>query len=390
MSEFSFVHCADLHLGSRFKGLETKDADTASRFRESVFDSFRRIIDLTIEKADLLIVSGDIYDDEYASPSTRMFFARELARAGVPVFICRGNHDSVTSWDESIPYPSNVIEFGSEMSTIEVSDDAEVIGISYSTQHETRNLVSMLSGSPDRFTIACVHADCESVTEGYPYAPFSLSDLNGKAVDYWALGHIHKRDVVSRSPYAIYPGNIQGRSFRETGEKGAYLVKVSSRSVVSCDFIPTQTFVWNDVSVDIGGKTLEQIISDLKCYGKNDVCRITFTGSGDLNTMLRTEEDEFVKILGGSLDCTVSSIIVDTVPFVDIDARAGGNDITAAVIKTGRGVEALTKDEIIDIICTNKPLAAHREYFASMSEESIRSLVEEALRSTVTRLEAMR
>jgi len=390
MSVFSFVHCADLHLGSRFKGLETKDAETASRFRESIFDSFSRIVDLTIEKADMLIISGDVYDDEYASPSTRMFFARELARAGVPVFICRGNHDSVTSWDESIPYPSNVIEFGSDVSIIDVGDDAEVTGVSYSTQHETRNLISMISGSPGKFTIACVHADCESVSEGYPYAPFSPSDLTGKGVDYWALGHIHKRNTVSESPYAIYPGNIQGRSFRETGEKGAYLVKVSSGSVASCEFIPTQTFIWNDVSVDIGGKTLEQVLSELKHYGKNDVCRITFTGSGDLNTMLRTEEHEFVKILDDSLDCIVSSITVDTVPFVDIEAREEGNDITAAVIKTGRGVESLTKDEIINIICSNKPLAAHREYFASMSEDAIRSLVEEALRSTVTRLEAVR
>jgi len=390
MADFTFVHCADLHLGSRFKGLEAKDGKAASILRESVFDSFRRIIDLTIEEADALVISGDIYDDEYASPSTRMFFARELSRAGVPVFICRGNHDSVTSWDEAIPYPDNVTEFGSEPQTVQLGESVEVTGVSYSTSHETRNLASMLTGTNGRFTIACVHADCESCTEGYPYAPFNLSDLSGRGIDYWALGHIHKRNVVSESPLAIYPGNIQGRSFREIGEKGAYLVKVSGNAIASYDFVPTQSFVWHDITYDIRDKTLEQVVTDLSTYGKDDVCRITFTGSGELNTMLRTEEEDIWKFLSETLKCMLSSIVVDTSPFVDIDQRSEGADISAAVIRMGRGIEDMPRDEIIDIICRNKSLAAHRDYFNAMSDDDIRSLVEEAIRFSVTELEVMR
>src|SRR2546427_294312 len=58
------------------------------------------------------------------------------------------------------------------------------------------------------------------------YAPCTAATLTNRGYDYWALGHVHRREVVSSDPYVVYSGNLQGRNARETGAKGATIVEV--------------------------------------------------------------------------------------------------------------------------------------------------------------------
>ncbi|MBR4685192.1 MAG: DNA repair exonuclease [Candidatus Methanomethylophilaceae archaeon] len=388
---FRFVHCADLHLGSRFKGLEIDDPTLARRLRESVFESFARIVDIAIDKqADALIISGDLYDDSNELPSTRLWLSQQFSRLSIPVYICRGNHDSETAWDSAIPYPKNVKEFGTEPEKL-VLDDVEIIGVSYSTPHETRNLVSMIEGDPERFTIACVHCDIDSYSEGYPYAPCLGSDLQGRSVDYWALGHIHRRNVVSTTPYVVYPGNIQGRSFKETGEKGCYLITVDSGRIRSADFIPTQGFVWKDLNVNIAGWDLNDVVNTLKgSLNGSSLARVTFRGSGKLDTMLRSNPSDVSRAISDATGSIISSIVVDTSPEVDLDSRAGGKDMASAVIRTGDRFSSLSKDELLDIICTNKIAARYRDRYSALSEDELKNMVRQAVRNVIVMMEASR
>ncbi|MBR4217335.1 MAG: metallophosphoesterase, partial [Candidatus Methanomethylophilaceae archaeon] len=112
MGEFRFIHCADLHLGARFKGVDTDDAAELRRIRMAPLESFERIIDLAIsERACFIVIAGDIYE-KGALPATRAFFAEQARRVGIPIFISKGNHDSERPWDAAIPYPDNVKVFG--------------------------------------------------------------------------------------------------------------------------------------------------------------------------------------------------------------------------------------------------------------------------------------
>jgi len=389
---FRFMHCADLHLGARFKGLGQDNSELAERMRRSVMDSFRRIIDEALARSvDAFVISGDLYDDSNELPSTRMEFSNQLSRLKVPVFICRGNHDSVTTWDAAIPYPDNVHEFGTDPERIDITDGVEILGVSYSTPHETRNLASMLEGSRDRFTIACVHCDLDSISEGYAYAQCSISDLVGRSVDYWALGHIHKRDVVSTAPYVVYPGNIQGRSFKETGEKGAYLVTVTDGRVSSLDFISTCEYRWEDLTVDITGKSLTDVVNSLSgTVDRSTICRLSFVGSGNLDAMLRTNPDDVSSAISSSLGCIISSISVKTASDIDLEARAEGKDMAAAIIRSGNRISAMSKEQIIGLICKNRNAARYRDEYESMSEEELRSIVTDSVRSIIVKMEVSR
>lgn len=390
-SSFKFVHCADLHLGSRFRGVSSSDPALGERMRRSTFDSFSSIVDMAVrERADALIISGDVYDDGNALPSTRHFLAKELERAGMPVFICRGNHDSRTSWDQSIPYPGNVHEFGTEPESIVVDSRGgsfEVVGMSFCKPHEDRNLAVLLSGRRDMFTIGCLHCDVDSVSEGRSYAPCRLSDLSGRAVDYWALGHIHKRQVLSNSPYVVYPGNIQGRNHKESGQKGAYLVSVSSGVVTNIRFVPTQSILWRDMRVDIAGKTLEDVMSEIRsAVSPTDMLRITLTGSGELDGMLRSGDDA-VGLISSRVGCTVSEVNVETSPFVDYTTRSG-DDMVSKIIEASRSLEADGRDSILGILGGNRIIAAHMDEFSGMTDDELNALVEDASKLLISRMGA--
>lgn len=385
-----FVHCADLHLGARFKGIS--DTSKAESMRNAVFDSFRRIIDLTIsEKADALIISGDAFDESTITPKTRMFLANELERAKVPVFMVRGNHDPHTSWESSIPFPSNVRMFGTEPESFPIPgiEGVEVIGASYADWHEERNLPSIMRGSPDKFTIAVVHCDVDGQSSEYAYSPCRLTDLQGKGVDYWALGHIHKRGILSQSPWAVYPGNIQGRNLKETGEKGAYVVTVEGGRIADARFVPTQSIVMRDEEIDITGKTLDGVMSEIGSKaGKGDVARVRFVGAGDLDAMLRSNSG-IHDLISSKVGCTIAEIEVGTSPAIDIEARAESRDMIGLTIRSGRKLSS-SRQEIIDAICGNVVAKKYRSEIEAMSDEELSAIADMAMRNLVNKLGVQR
>ena len=85
-----------------------------------------------------------------------------------------------------------------------------------------------------------------------PYAPCNLEQLVARGYDYWALGHIHKQDVMSRDDVDIvFPGNLQGRHAKETGPKGAVLVTYDSTGVGSVEPLVLDTVRWLHCRVDV-------------------------------------------------------------------------------------------------------------------------------------------
>lgn len=68
-------------------------------------------------------------------------------------------------------------------------------------------------------------------------------------MDYWALGHIHKREIVETIPPIVYPGNIQGRHKKETEVKGCYFVELSEGES-RLAFIPTSEIIWESLIID--------------------------------------------------------------------------------------------------------------------------------------------
>ena len=388
--DFAFIHCADLHLGSRFWGLSRTDPELADRLYRSTFKSFARIVDAGIARADFMVIAGDAYDDLVETPRTRAAFVKELERFGKPVFMVTGNHDAVHSWSESIPYPANVTEF-SRPDRVKITvrgRQVEIAGVSFDGPHTDENLVSKLRGTPGIFTVGVVHCSVDTVGEGGGYAPCSVRDFKGKDIQYWALGHIHKRMTVCQDPPAVYPGNIQGRHVNESGEKGCVLVSVTGDSVET-EFIPTQEVLWKDVTADITGKgNLRELVSSVKNEADNDaILSLTIEGKGPLNSIVRHEPEVVADMISESTGAIVNIRRVITSPEIDIERERESGTLLSEVIKASDSLAELSEEEILDMLCSSRHFQDLRPYLVYYAHKGmLRDLVREAEMSLLGRL----
>ena len=87
--------------------------------------------------------------------------------------------------------------------------------------------------------------------------------LVAKGYDYWALGHVHHREVLATEPHIVFSGNLQGRHMRETGAKGASLVTVLDGRVVSVEHRPLDAVRWELVRTDVTGAESGHDVVDL-------------------------------------------------------------------------------------------------------------------------------
>lgn len=383
MSTFKFIHCADLHLGSRSYGIAGRDPELGKKLRESVFESFSRIIDrAVITNSDFMVISGDIFDETTETPATRLRFAKELEKVKIPVYICLGNHDHVMSWTESIPYPENVHVFGSEPESIilqTAGGPVEIVGKSFPERHSSENPTIGIAGRQGMFSIAVLHCSLDKVAPDTEYGPCSLSDMVNKGIDYWALGHIHKRTEVSADPYVIYPGNIQGRSRKEIGEKGAYMVTVTDDRVTEAKFFATQEIVWKEVSCDITGKDINSMIGDVVSKaGTRSMISLTFTGKGVLDAPLRSDTGDIMGQIEKMSGCKITDVTLNTYPPMDREKMSAGSDMSANVIRSSDRILGMGREEIIDTICKTKQSESIRYMLEWLTDDELRGLVRDA------------
>jgi exonuclease SbcD len=383
VSTFKFIHCADLHLGSRSYGIAGRDPELGKKLRESVFESFSRIIDrAVITNTDFMVISGDIFDETTETPATRLRFAKELEKVKIPVYICLGNHDHVMSWTESIPYPENVHVFGSEPESIilqTAGGPVEIVGKSFPERHSSENPTIGIAGRQGMFSIAVLHCSLDKVAPDTEYGPCSLSDMVNKGIDYWALGHIHKRTEVSADPYVIYPGNIQGRSRKEIGEKGAYMVTVTDDRVTEAKFFATQEIVWKEVSCDITGKDINSMIGDVVSKaGTRSMVSLTFTGKGVLDAPLRSDTGDIMGQIEKMSGCKITDVTLNTYPPMDREKMSAGSDMSANVIRSSDRILGMGREEIIDTICKTKQSESIRYMLEWLTDDELRGLVRDA------------
>ena len=173
---FTFLHAADLHLGSPLVGLSSKDESVARRFSAANRDAFVDLVGQAIqEKVAFVLLAGDLFDGEWKDASIGLFFNREiarLARADIPVFFIRGNHDAETEVTRAVPLPPSVQEFSTRVAQTKTIDHLKVAvhGRGFTDRATTENLaVSYPAPVAGWFNIGLLHTSCE----GHPmHAPF--------------------------------------------------------------------------------------------------------------------------------------------------------------------------------------------------------------------------
>lgn len=341
LTKLTFIHAADLHLDSPFAGMSTIPSSIFKRLKESTFQSAKNIFDLAVARAvDFVLLSGDLFDESNRSLKAQLFLRNQFVRLqthGIEVFIIYGNHDHLGGEWTPIEWPENVHVFTSSTPSEHSYYRGEqlvasIYGFSYKERAVYENMTSHYVKTTDAaYHIAMLHGTLAGQEGHDAYAPFQLQQLIARDFDYWALGHIHKRALLHEDPYMIYPGNVQGRHIKETGEKGCYLIHLSEDSRAA-DFISCADIIFEKLAIDITETAhmtdlvtlVEGKINELKEEGVPHFVRIELTGDAPsyfehtqleileelLTVFHEQEEDEDVFVWVISIDCRTNEDVI--------------------------------------------------------------------------------
>lgn len=374
MKSFTFVHAADLHIGSPFKGVSAQAPAVAQQLREATLRSYQNIIDTAISSdAAFVVLAGDIYDSVEHNLFAQLAFVaglNKLAERGIAVYVAHGNHDSLSAGHATIEFPKNTIVFSEKVTahTVRSGDAGEplamVAGISYPQAQEHRNL-ARLFGEVDTeshsglFKIAVLHCNVGGEAAHANYAPCTVADLLAMNFDYWALGHVHERKILSEHPAVVYPGNAQGRNIRECGARGCYVVTVRGARDIDVQFKATDVVRWASETISIAGvegineletrllQTTDRLAAQAE--GRGIVCRLALTGRGSLYHQLRggTQLADLLEHCRARLQSQepfrwIEQIDFGCLPDVDMSEAMQRQDLAAMVLREAETLKSAT------------------------------------------------
>ncbi|MGA1840996.1 MAG: metallophosphoesterase family protein [bacterium] len=409
MRPIQFIHCADLHIDSPFKGLSEVHPDLKEIICQSTYLSFNRIVERAIkESVDCVLISGDIYNSADKSLHAQIKFRNELKRlsdARIPSFIVYGNHDPLDSWSASLIRPDKATIFGGDKVECfplvrEGRIIANIFGISFPIRDVYENLALRFEYHKDNVpAIGLLHSNVGKNTGHKPYAPASIEDLSSTAMDYWALGHVHKHVILKeKDPAIVYPGNPQAINSTESGAKGCCLVTLYQGGECDIEFIPTDIFRYQSESLDISGLySLDALINSIKerCEntlqemdGRHAIIRLSLEGRTDLHQELQ-RGGNISDLLEQVRECLdgrepwiwLEKIILKTAGTYDIGTlRDGENFLSDLICLYDELAEAGSK-HWDDILKAQQPLFSEWQggrYLEELSPGELLKLLEEA------------
>lgn len=257
---FRFLHAADIHLDSPLRGLARYEGAPAEMMRKATRRAFENLVRLALaERVAFVLIAGDLYDGDWKDYNTGLHFIEQMKKLGearIRVFLITGNHDAANRMTRALRLPDNVTLLSTERPETHVLDDYAVAihGQGFASASIRENLSLQYPAALRHcFNIGLLHT-CATGRDGHePYAPCTVEGLLAKEYDYWALGHIHKRETLHDEVPIVFPGNVQGRNIRETGPKGCMLVSVQGPGRVEAEFRPLDVLRWEVCAADATG-----------------------------------------------------------------------------------------------------------------------------------------
>lgn len=268
MSSFKFLHAADVHLDAPLVGLARYPGAPVEDMRRSTRRAFTNLVDLALaEEVDFLVVAGDLFDGAGRDYHTALFMSSEASRlrdAGIPLLIASGNHDAASVLTKQLRLPENVTVFptGDPKSVVLENVPVVVHGQGFARREVFDSLAAAYpTARPDLLNVGVLHTSVDGRQGHAGYAPCTLAELQAKGYDYFALGHVHSREVLCEEPWIVFSGCTQGRHIRETGAKGATLVTVDGDAIAAIEQRDLDVVRWALIEIPTPGADEDEMFA---------------------------------------------------------------------------------------------------------------------------------
>ena len=352
---FRFLHAADIHLDSPLIGLDRYESAPVDAMRGATRRAFENLVRMAIdEEVAFVLIAGDLYDGDWKDYRTGLFFVEQMAKlreAGIQVFVLAGDHDAASQLTKNLHSPDNVHFFSTKRPETQLVEALYVAvhGQGFPSRAVTQDLAAAYpAAEPGFFNIGLLHTSLDGREGHAPYAPTSSRVLAQKGYQYWALGHVHQREIVSREPWIVFPGNVQGRHAREVGSKGCTIVTVSDGVVASVVERPLDVLRWTVCSVDVDGaastsEVLDRVSRALaleadRADGRALAARLNVIGPTACHDEIAARPDHWVQEIRALASAVTSDVWIEKVRFstarpADLSALASRDDAMGSLLR---------------------------------------------------------
>ncbi len=381
-----FIHAADIHLDSALHGLEHYEGAPIEEIRSATRRAFDNLVELAIDEGvAFVLLVGDLYDGDWKDYNTGLFFMERMGRlrdASIRVFVVAGNHDAASQITKHLRLPDNVTMFATDAPKSVILEDLGVAihGQGFASRSVTEDLsLAYPQGDPHLFNIGLLHTCLDGKPGHEPYAPCTVDGLRSKGYQYWALGHIHQREEISREPWIVFPGNIQGRHIRETGPKGCTLVTVDNREVFEATHRNLDVLRWSLCEVDVmDSKTTDDIYEQVRevlqqaldtAERRPVAARLVLKGVTAAHSRLQAEWEHWTqeyRALATSLPGAgiwLEKVLPKTQPAISVDLMLSRDDALGGLL---RGISEIELDEAALADLANEVSALRQKLPADM------------------------
>jgi exonuclease SbcD len=370
---WKFIHAADIHLDSPLHGLERYEGAPVDEIRSATRRAFDNLIELAIDEGvTFVLLAGDLYDGDWKDYNTGLYFVERMRRlqdAGIRVFMVAGNHDAASQITRHLRLPDNVTLFSNKSPEQVILDDLNVAvyGQGFATRAVTDDLSKAYpQGDPQLLNIGLLHTCLDGKPGHELYAPCTVEGLRSKGYQYWALGHVHKREEVSQDPWIVFPGNVQGRHIRERGAKGCTLITVASGEIVEVEHRILDVMRWCLCELDVSASEAvddiyEQVREGLQlasdsAEGRPVAVRLVLQGVCSAHSALHADRERWIQEyrsmatgLGGA-GIWLEKVFIKTTASVSADEVLAREDALGGLLHAIREMELDTSalDELAD------------------------------------------
>ena len=314
------IHTADIHI--RVENYSRPDPKTRTSSRlQDFLRSLDELVDYSIDnEADLVLICGDVYKSRNPTQTHQREFVKRisrLAREGIKVFLLAGNHDS-----PNVPGPATTldifptldienVQIANELNTQIVqtrNGSIQIISLPWIRKGDFMSLEKYNQLSNEKFnsaieekliedldkeianldssmpSILASHVSVDlaktssekSMTLGKDYL-LPTNFLANPKLDYVALGHIHRHQILNDDPPVVYSGSLERIDFgEEKDSKGFCVIDISTspdkkNRLNSYKFVEVNARRFKTIQIKIeenDGSPNEKIVAEIK---KHDI-----------------------------------------------------------------------------------------------------------------------
>jgi exonuclease SbcD len=352
----SLVHVSDIHFGSgESHGRINAATGLNVRFEDFVL-ALSKVVDFAIEKdCDIFLFSGDAYRNASPDPIYQKMFASQLKRlssAGIKTILVVGNHDQLLrssqshamSVFQSLEVPG-VMTVDRPMSIkLDTKSGAlQLIGLPHITRHQLMTLdkyKDLSAAEIDKVlvdhirdllrgyyleldttipTVVTAHMATDSALAGIEEEllvgytlTFPTEMFVDSKIDYVALGHIHKYQILrQKAPAIVYAGSLERVDFGEEKEDKGFVHVQIERGKADFKFhsISPRPFITVDADLSKSESPTEDLLAKIsKSCVPGCVLRVRY--KIDQEKMSLVDEDRLRQAADAALSVKLHAEIV--------------------------------------------------------------------------------